>query len=314
MGWREFDGRTVKEALHNAAEEMGVDEETLSYEVVEDDGAGLLGLIGLKKARIRVRSGNDEIQEKIDEIKREIGIPIDGELTTDKPLVQRVQPQGMVDRRGETGREPNTRETRGPRERGNRREPRRGGNDRPAGHRRDERRDFHERKDEREKENTAAEEKPIGPEAREKAKRAREVLEEILKITKMDTRVEIFHRHDEIRLNMVGPNSGLLIGKKGATLQAFQYIVNKIVSKENNDRTTLIVDTENYQQKHREQLESMAHRMGEKAIKTRRPVTLEPMSAEDRRMVHLMLKEKSGVRTGSVGAGRNRKIVIYPEE
>ena len=106
MGWREFDGRTVKEALQNAAEEMGVEKETLSYEVVKDDGSGLLGLIGLKKARVRVRSGNDEIQEKIDEIKREIGIPIDEELSTEKPLVQRVQTPAGQARSGAESREP----------------------------------------------------------------------------------------------------------------------------------------------------------------------------------------------------------------
>jgi len=117
-----------------------------------------------------------------------------------------------------------------------------------------------------------------------------------------------------IYLNIKGDGSGLLIGRHGQTLDALQYIVGRIVGKQLGEKRMVVVDTERYRERRRESLEQVSRRMAEKAKSTGRPVTLQPMNASDRRIVHLALKHDREIETRSEGEGGMRSIRIIPRK
>jgi spoIIIJ-associated protein len=117
-----------------------------------------------------------------------------------------------------------------------------------------------------------------------------------------------------IYLNIKGDGSGLLIGRHGQTLDAIQYIVGRIVGKQLGEKRMVVVDTERYRERRKENLEQLAQRMGEKAKSTGRPVSLQPMSASDRRIVHLALKHDRDIETRSEGEGGMKNIKIIPRK
>ena len=141
---------------------------------------------------------------------------------------------------------------------------------------------------------------------------AKEILSEILKHVDLPTVVESETRNGHIYLNIISNGSGLLIGKRGKTLQALQYLVSKIVQKETGENLSIMVDTENYRSKREDSLTELALQLCEKVKKSRRPLTTGPMNAQDRRIIHLALKEDQDVRTKSKGEGNLRRVVIYP--
>jgi len=116
----------------------------------------------------------------------------------------------------------------------------------------------------------------------------------------------------QIFLEIIGDGSGLLIGKHGATLDAFQHLVNKMTNRKFSGGCNIHVDTENYRKKREENLTHLALRMGEKAKKTRKPVFLVPLSAKDRKTVHMALREDRDVQTKSTGEGPMKRVVIIP--
>jgi len=113
-------------------------------------------------------------------------------------------------------------------------------------------------------------------------------------------------------IDVQGTDAGLLIGRRGETLQALQFVVNMIVSRELDRRTTVLVDVEQYRMRRQQNLESMAERMAERVVSSGRPMSLEPMSAADRRIIHMALSSNGNVSTESSGEGRDRKITITP--
>jgi spoIIIJ-associated protein len=148
------------------------------------------------------------------------------------------------------------------------------------------------------------------PEKREAAAKA---LREILERMGIDAEVSAFDDGERIFLDAHGAESGLIIGKKGATLDALQYIVNRIVSKKPSDGPGVVVDAEGYRGRREDSLADLARRMAEKAVKTGRPVPVEPMNPADRRIVHVTLVDHPGVSTESDGEGLFRRVVIYPK-
>jgi spoIIIJ-associated protein len=143
---------------------------------------------------------------------------------------------------------------------------------------------------------------------------AQEVLEKILALIPMETMVEAKRVDGNINLNIQGDNSGLLIGRRGKTLDALQFIVNKIVNKSLERKVRVVVDSEKYRQRRRESLTQLALRMGEKAKRIRKPVTTNPMNPGDRRIVHLTLKDDGQLDTRSRGEGLMKKVVIIPRK
>jgi spoIIIJ-associated protein len=103
----------------------------------------------------------------------------------------------------------------------------------------------------------------------------------------------------------------LLIGHKGETLNALQYIVNRAVNKDLIERARIILDTDNYREKHRAELEALAEAEALKAKETGRDVSLPPMSSDERRIIHIALRDDEEIETESIGEDPYRKIVIF---
>ncbi len=146
------------------------------------------------------------------------------------------------------------------------------------------------------------------------AETAKKILEDLLRLLEVEATVELKEDSERILLQIRGDGSGLLIGRKGQTLDAMEYLINKIVHKEAEDKKRIVVDTENYRFRREDSLVKLAQRLGEKAKRLGRPVTISPMSAHDRRIVHLALQEDKGLRTWSTGTGLYRKVIISPEK
>ena len=113
-------------------------------------------------------------------------------------------------------------------------------------------------------------------------------------------------------LDMDGDDLGLLIGRRGTTLAALQYMVNVMVNRKMGTRVLVNIDAEHYKRRREETLEGLARRMADRVRRSSRSMTLEPMPAAERRIIHLVLAEDELVTTGSVGEGESRKVVIYP--
>lgn len=144
------------------------------------------------------------------------------------------------------------------------------------------------------------------------AERAKSILTEILNYVELPTVVESEAREDHIFLNIISNGSGLLIGKRGKTLNAIQFLVAKILHRELEQPVSVVVDTENYRAKRETNLTELAHQLSNKVKNSKRPLTTGPMNAQDRRIIHLALKEDREVRTKSKGEGNLRRVVIYP--
>ena len=114
-------------------------------------------------------------------------------------------------------------------------------------------------------------------------------------------------------LDVDGDDLGLLIGRRGTTLAALQYIINLMVSRKMGSRVLISLDIEHYRRRREDSLTGLAERMADRVRKSGRSLTLEPMPAGERRIVHLALAEDGAVTTGSVGEGDGRKVVIYPQ-
>ncbi len=163
---------------------------------------------------------------------------------------------------------------------------------------------------------------PRTPEARpsaalsdnQAAETAKKTLQDILRLLEVEATVDLKEDSERILLNIQGDGSGLLIGRKGQTLDAMEYLINKIVHKDAEDKKRIVVDTENYRFRREDSLVKLAQRLGEKAKRLGRPVTISPMSAHDRRIIHLALQDDKTLRTWSTGTGLYRKVIISPEK
>ena len=130
----------------------------------------------------------------------------------------------------------------------------------------------------------------------------------------VDAEVSAFDDGERIILDAHGAESGLVIGKKGATLDALQYLVNRIVFKQPGERPLVVVDAEGYRGRREDSLVDLAKRLAEKAQRSGKPVPVEPMSPHDRRIVHMALVDHPGVTTESEGEGPARRVVIFPKK
>ncbi len=168
-----------------------------------------------------------------------------------------------------------------------------------------------------------AEPKPIAAEAPAPsieasmaADKAKQALEEILNRMGVEATVQqkSAAKGDEIILDIRADNSGLLIGRKGQTLEALQYLITRIGGeRQGAEGPHIVVDVENYRERRRRSLEDMALRLGEKAKRQRKTVTVDALSAADRRIVHAALQDDPWVSTKSLGQGSYRRLLIIPE-
>ena len=119
---------------------------------------------------------------------------------------------------------------------------------------------------------------------------------------------------ETVVLEVSGDSGGLLIGRRGQTLDALEYIVNLIVGRQDGFSGRVMIDVEHYRRRRSEHLTELARRLAEKAKQMGRPITLSPMSARERRVVHLALQNDPAISTRSHGEGHYRKVIILPAE
>ncbi|MBM4261869.1 MAG: KH domain-containing protein [Deltaproteobacteria bacterium] len=146
--------------------------------------------------------------------------------------------------------------------------------------------------------------------------RAKTVLVDILSLMGLQASVETLRneKQGETILEIRTESSGLLIGRKGQTLEALQYLVSRIASeKPSPEIPHLVIDIENYRQRRRATLEDMALRLGEKAKRQRKTVSVDALSAADRRVIHAALQDDPWLTTKSLGQGSYRRLLIIPE-
>ena len=262
--------KTVDDAITEALIQLGVTSDRLEYEVIEKGSAGFLG-IGMKQAVIEARRKPEPKEEKVEE-------PVVEEPVRVEPKkVEAVQPQKAA---------------------------------------------AEKKADEPQK---AAFEKAVEKEAKEEVKKETKLVEvqpqtikaveDFLKNTMkaMDMEVELKTEIDQdgaLCVDMSGEHMGILIGKRGQTLDSLQYLANRVANKHQEGYVRVKLDTENYRARREETLRHLAKNIAHKVRRNRRPVALEPMNPYERRIIHSALQSDPYVMTHSEGEEPFRKVVI----
>jgi len=138
-------------------------------------------------------------------------------------------------------------------------------------------------------------------------------LDNLFKAMEVESTVTIDYDKDEsvMNIDVAGPDMGILIGKRGQTLDALQYLISLFVNKKSESYIRVKLDTENYRQRRKDTLENLARNIAFKVKRTRRSFTLEPMNPYERRIIHSSLQNDKYVATRSEGEEPYRKVVVY---
>ena len=262
--------KTVDDAITEALIQLGVTSDRLEYEVIEKGSAGFLG-IGMKQAVIEARRKPEPKEEKVEE-------PVVEEPVRVEPKkVEAVQPQKAA---------------------------------------------AEKKADEPQK---AAFEKAVEKEVKEEVKKETKLVEvqpqtikaveDFLKNTMkaMDMEVELKTEIDQdgaLCIDMSGEHMGILIGKRGQTLDSLQYLANRVANKHQEGYVRVKLDTENYRARREETLRHLAKNIAHKVKRNRRPVALEPMNPYERRIIHSALQGNKFVETVSEGEEPYRHVVV----
>jgi len=151
---------------------------------------------------------------------------------------------------------------------------------------------------------------------------AKEILEKLLDLMDIEAVVNVSHEFtasdDEgittsVGLNIEGEDLGILIGRRGQTMSSLQHIVRLIISHQKEVRLPVVVDVEGYKERRCEGLRALANRLADQVTTRKTPFTMEPMSAFERRIIHMALIDNPDVFTESTGIGESRKVVIAPK-
>lgn len=141
---------------------------------------------------------------------------------------------------------------------------------------------------------------------------AKAYLKDVIEKMGISVTIEQKQEEDGVVLELVSDKVAVLIGKRGQTLNALEYLTNIALKRHSKQHTRIYLDAENYRKKRKETLIKLAERQAERALKLNQKVVLEPMPAKERKVIHLALKEKEGVTTDSKGDGMYRHVIIYP--
>ena len=142
----------------------------------------------------------------------------------------------------------------------------------------------------------------------------KEVIGEILKLMNIDAKFEIRRREKTISIKLFSDNNAILIGKNGRTIGALQTIIRQIISKETNEKISIILDVENYKEKRVKNIEYLAKKTAREVAKTKVEATMDSMNSYERRIVHSVLADDKYVYTESIGEEPNRCVVIKLKE
>lgn len=139
---------------------------------------------------------------------------------------------------------------------------------------------------------------------------AKKFLVEALQAMGLEVSVEIHHDGDQVRFDVHGPSLSQMIGRRGQTLDALQYLTNLVANKYDHGHARIVLDAENYRARRQKTLEQLAQRLASNVVKSQNEVVLEPMSPAERKIIHAYLQEHPKVTTYSSGEEPNRRIVI----
>ena len=146
----------------------------------------------------------------------------------------------------------------------------------------------------------------------EPADRVRVILERVVEELGVDARVEVDEDAEQIVGRIEGEDVGLLIGRRGQTIDAVQLLCYRAAFRGRQDRKRVTVDAAGYRERRQEAVERQADRAADRALKTGNEIELDPMSATERRMVHQHLKDRAGIETFSEGEDPERRVVVAP--
>jgi spoIIIJ-associated protein len=248
----EFEDKNVEMAVKKACEELNIPREKLKHDVISYGSTGIFGLVGTKKARIRVTLPEPSPKVDFETSNKEQKNENSYEQTAESVASQIEIPPD----------------------------------------------------DEGENHRMADDPWDIG----------REALQKIIDLITSDATISMEKRLNRIVFNVTGGNAAVLIGKRGQTLEAIQYLVEKIVNKNRKGRVGIHIDVEGYLEKRRMNLQGLALRMAEKVKSTGKPAAIGQMNAHDRRIIHITLQDDNMVRTQSKGEGFLKKLVIFPKK
>ncbi|MGI6492479.1 MAG: protein jag [Peptococcaceae bacterium] len=140
------------------------------------------------------------------------------------------------------------------------------------------------------------------------------LLEEIFKAMRIQVGVRVTENEHEININLEGDDLGILIGRRGETLDSLQYLVNLAVNRGQEVIKKINIDVEGYRKRREETLQKLALKLANKSVQRGRNVVLEPMNSQERRIIHTVLQSRNDVYTFSEGEEPNRKIIIAPKK
>ncbi len=276
--------KTLDDAITEALVQLGVTSDRLEYDVIEKGSPGFLG-IGMKQAVIRAWRKEEPKEESVDEIAEELikeAVPTDITLDTKeekepkKPKKENKEPKKATQKSGKKEIKKEQKKEAKPEEKT---EPR------------------------HETELAKVEDATI--------KECETFLQNVLQAMHME--VELCSKVDEegaLSIEMKGDNMGILIGKRGQTLDSLQYLTNRVANKMQAGYVRVKLDTEDYRERRKETLENLARNIAHKVKRTRKPVTLEPMNPYERRIIHSALQGDKNVTTHSEGEEPYRRVVV----
>ena len=283
MSAKEYTAKSVEEALEKALNEMMLTREDIHYEIVQQPSKGFLGF-GQKDAVVRV-SKKDAAETKVEAVEvKAVKTEEKAEVKAEIP-VQEPTPvvEVVVDDTEEQEEEVSVEES------------------------------FDIDIDEETEELDVAVAKADKKELYEAAEaKGRAFLAKIFDEMKLDVVIDVKENGGYLVFDLQGENLGILIGRRGDTLDSLQFLLNLVINDKNNAKVKGIIDIENYRAKREETLIGLGHKLAAKARKTGQKVVLEPMNPQERRIIHMALQNDKRVTTYSEGEEPYRKVVIEP--
>lgn len=324
MEYKQYTGKTINDAVINATVDLSVPSDRLEYEVVQEPTNGFLG-IGSKQAiiRARVKEVKKEVEEKpvlpekqkpAEQKKNTVPNRNETKILTNDVIEQRAAAAAARTQTSAAETEERTSEQTREKKRNERRRP-------------DQDRKKRRTYDKQKRENPVPRHEPSKPkpervitpkteeEVAEITKKADDFLKDVFQAMNLDVKMESSYDQEDGSLNIVfsGSEMGILIGKRGQTLDSLQYLTSLVVNKGQNDYTRIKLDTEDYRDRREETLNNLARNIAFKVRKTHRPVSLEPMNPYERRIIHSALQNNKFVETYSEGEEPYRHVVVAPK-
>ncbi len=280
----DFDGKSVEQAVDKACQELHVSKQKLAYDIISYGSTGIFGLVGTKKALIRVfppepqngggGGGGASSTETSEPAGTDPATPDNTVPASEADKDNRSAINALIDEAfGETGESVGA------------------GKDAGA--------------------QASVESPPVVTD--EAISVAENLLTRILKLLSPEAEISVQRDSDQCRIHISGGDTAILIGRKGQTLEAMQYLVDKALNKQCGKGFRVVIDVEGYLETRKNELTELSSRLAEKARRSGKPTTMNLMNAHDRRIVHLALKHDKSVRTQSVGDGYYRKLMILPK-